>query len=209
METWYTRRGKRCFDLAIAVPFALVALSIGLAVAAVVRVALGSPVLFRQQRPGLHGRPFTLLKFRTMADTRDAQGHRLPDAQRLGRLGRLLRSLSVDELPEIWNVLRGDMSFIGPRPLLMQYLERYNAEQRRRHDVLPGLTGWAQLHGRNAVSWQRRFELDVWYVDHVSFALDVRILLGTVWAVLSRRGISEPGEATAREFMGNNSCASS
>ena len=209
METWYKRRGKRWFDLALAVPFTVVALPVGLVAAGIVRARLGSPVLFRQKRPGLHGRPFTLLKLRTMADTRDAQGRPLPDGRRLGPLGRALRSLSVDELPEIWNVLRGEMSFVGPRPLLMQYLERYNAEQRRRHDVLPGLTGWAQLHGRNAVSWERRFELDVWYVDHVSFALDVRILLGTVWAVLSRRGISEPGEATAREFMGNNSCASS
>ena len=205
----YVRFGKRLFDLAIVVPFALAALPTLLLVAALVRVVLGAPVLFRQERPGLDGRPFTLVKFRTMADTKDAQGHLLPDAERLGRLGRLLRNLSVDELPEIWNVLRGEMSMVGPRPLLMQYLGRYNAEQRRRHEVRPGLTGWAQLNGRNAISWERRFELDVWYVDHVSFLLDVRILLGTIWAVLSRRDIAAKGQATAREFMGSNSCASS
>lgn len=209
MNPWYRRRGKRWLDLAIALPAAVLAAPLMLTVAALVRVALGSPVFFQHRRPGLHGQPFTLLKFRTMTDMKDARGQLLPDAQRLGRIGRVLRSLSVDELPELWNVLRGEMSLVGPRPLLMQYLERYNVEQRRRHDVLPGLTGWAQLHGRNAVSWERRFELDVWYVDHVSFLLDARILLATAWEVLRRRGITEPGEATAREFTGGSSCASS
>ena len=191
METWYTRRGKRWFDLAIAVPFALVALPAGLAVAAVVRIALGSPVLFRQKRPGLHGRPFTLLKFRTMADTRDAQGRPLPDGQRLGTLGRTLRSLSVDELPEIWNVLRGEMSFVGPRPLLMQYLQRYNAEQRRRHDVLPGLTGWAQVRHEYTSTVQesmQKLQFDLYYIKHLSLALDVFIILETIKTVLVRRG---------------------
>lgn len=204
MNTWYRRRGKRWLDLAIAVPAAVLAAPVLLVVAVIVRLALGCPILFRHPRPGLQGRPFTLLKFRTMSDARDARGQLLPDAQRLGRIGRVLRSLSVDELPELWNVLRGEMSLVGPRPLLPQYMERYNAEQRRRHDVLPGLTGWAQLHGRNAVSWERRFELDVWYVDHISLPLDLRILVGTVWEVVRRRGISEPGHATAREFMGGS-----
>src|SRR5207249_7187841 len=181
----------------------LLLLSPVLAVAALsVRLKLGSPVLFRQQRPGLHGRPFMLLKLRTMTDSRDARGRLLPDAERLTPFGRFLRSTSFDEMPELLNVLKGDMSLVGPRPLLMQYLERYTAEQMRRHEVKPGLTGWAQINGRNAITWDKRFELDLWYVDHLSFPLDVKILALTLWRVLRREAISEEGHATMTEFMG-------
>jgi len=172
-------------------------------VAIIVRMCLGAPVLFRQQRPGLHGKPFTLLKFRTMTEAKDAQGNLLPDAQRLTGLGRFLRSSSLDELPELWNVLRGDMSLVGPRPLLMEYLQRYTPEQARRHEVRPGITGWAQIHGRNAVDWERRLALDVWYVDHASAWLDLRILLRTFVQVLQRKGITAPGYATMPEFRGH------
>jgi sugar transferase EpsL len=172
-------------------------------VAALVHLRLGSPILFRQRRPGLHGKPFTIFKFRTMTDDRDNEGHLLSDAERLTALGRLLRSTSLDELPELINVLKGEMSLVGPRPLVMAYLDRYTTEQRRRHDVLPGVTGWAQVNGRNAVSWEEKFLLDVWYVDHQSFSLDVKILLLTLWKILLREGISQPGHATAEEFMGS------
>jgi sugar transferase EpsL len=170
-----------------------------------VRLQLGQPVLFRQLRPGMHGRPFTLYKFRTMTDACDASGCLLPDSQRITPFGRFLRSTSLDELPELWNVLRGDMSLFGPRPLLMQYLDRYTPEQARRHEVRPGLTGWAQVHGRNAISWDEKFALDVWYVDHVSFWLDLHIAFLTVWTVLRRAGINAAGEATMSEFLGNTS----
>lgn len=173
-------------------------------VAVAVRVVLGSPILFRQQRPGLYERPFMLLKFRTMRDDVDAQGRALPDALRLTRLGSFLRSTSLDELPSLWNVLRGDMSLIGPRPLLMHYLPRYSPRQRRRHEVRPGLTGWAQVQGRNALSWEDRLEMDVWYVEHRSFLLDLRIVWKTVRIVIRREGISQPGEATMKEFQGND-----
>jgi lipopolysaccharide/colanic/teichoic acid biosynthesis glycosyltransferase len=166
------------------------------------RARLGSPVLFRQQRPGLCGRPFLLTKFRTMTDARDADGRLLPDAARLTSWGRLLRETSLDELPTLWNVVKGDMSLVGPRPLLMQYLERYTPEQARRHEVRPGITGWAQVNGRNALSWEDKFRLDVWYVDHASLPLDLRILLLTVWKVVRREGISQEGEATTRVFRG-------
>lgn len=205
MNGFYRRWGKRLFDLAIAVP-ALVVLSPALGVLALlVRRQLGAPVLFRQQRPGLHGRPFTLYKFRTMTDARDAEGRLLPDAERLTPFGRFLRSTSLDELPELFNVVRGDMSLVGPRPLLMQYLERYTPTQRRRHEVRPGMTGWAQVNGRNALDWPQRLALDVWYVDHLSFALDLRIIFITMVKILRREGISEPGQATMREFMGEGS----
>ncbi len=154
-------------------------------------------------RPGYHARPFKVHKFRSMREARDAQGNLLPDQERLTRLGRFLRASSLDELPEMLNVLRGEMSWVGPRPLLMQYLPRYSPEQARRHDVLPGITGWAQINGRNALTWQDKFKLDVWYVDHWSFWLDLRILVLTVLKVLRREGISQPGHATAQEFMGN------
>jgi lipopolysaccharide/colanic/teichoic acid biosynthesis glycosyltransferase len=173
-----------------------------LLVAILVRMVHGAPVLFRQMRPGYHGKPFYIYKFRTMSDARDGRGSLLPDAQRLTRLGRFLRSTSLDELPELFNVLRGEMSLVGPRPLLMQYLDRYTPEQARRHDVLPGITGWAQVNGRNALTWEDKFRLDVWYVDHWSPGLDLRIILITLGKVLKREGISQPGHATAEEFMG-------
>lgn len=193
---------KRFFDLALTVP-GLILISPVLAVIAIaVRIALGSPVLFRQRRPGLMARPFVLYKFRTMSDEMDTEGNPMPDAVRLTRLGRLLRSFSLDELPELLNVIKGEMSLVGPRPLLMRYLERYSAEQARRHDVLPGITGWTQVNGRNANTWEQKFEYDVWYVDHWSVRLDAKILLITLWKVLTREGISQPGQATAEEFMG-------
>ncbi len=193
---------KRFFDLALTVP-GLILISPLLAVIAIaVRIALGSPVFFRQRRPGLMARPFVLYKFRTMSDEMDAEGNPMPDAVRLTRLGRLLRSFSLDELPELLNVIKGEMSLVGPRPLLMRYLERYSAEQARRHDVLPGITGWTQVNGRNANTWEQKFEYDVWYVDHWSVRLDAKILLITLWKVLTREGISQPGQATAEEFMG-------
>jgi lipopolysaccharide/colanic/teichoic acid biosynthesis glycosyltransferase len=174
-----------------------------LAIASIVRWHLGSPVLFRQRRPGLHGVPFTLLKFRTMRDAHDRDNRALPDSERLTDLGRFLRSTSLDELPELVNVIKGDMSLVGPRPLLMQYLPRYSARQARRHDVKPGITGWAQVHGRNALSWETKFDLDLWYVEHQSFGVDLQILLLTFWKALTREGISQPGHATAEEFRGS------
>jgi len=167
-----------------------------------IRLDMGSPVFFRQQRPGLHGKPFTLIKFRTMTEARDAEGKLLPDEQRLTRLGAFLRSTSLDELPQLWNVLKGEMSLVGPRPLLMQYLDRYTPEQARRHEVKPGLTGWAQVNGRNALTWEERFRLDVYYVDHWSLGFDLRILGSTALKVLKREGINEPGQVTMSEFMG-------
>lgn len=193
---------KRFFDLLLTIP-GLVLISPLLAVIALlVRWKLGGPILFRQVRPGFLGKPFEIYKFRTMVELRDRAGNLLPDDQRLTSLGKFLRRSSLDELPELLNVLRGEMSLVGPRPLLMQYLERYNPEQARRHLVLPGMTGWAQINGRNAITWEDKFRLDVWYVDHWSLALDVRILLTTLWKVLKREGISQPGHATAEEFMG-------
>jgi sugar transferase EpsL len=161
-------------------------------------------VLFRQERPGRAGQLFELVKFRTMTHARDASGRLLPDDARLTAVGRFVRSVSLDELPQLWNVLRGDMSLVGPRPLLVRYLDRYTDAQARRHDVLPGITGYAQVRGRNEVGWDRRFELDVWYVDHWSLWLDLRILAETVGAVLARKGVSEPGRATMTEFFGQS-----
>jgi lipopolysaccharide/colanic/teichoic acid biosynthesis glycosyltransferase len=172
-------------------------------IALLVHLKLGSPVLFRQVRPGHHGKPFVLYKFRTMSDDRDENGNLLPDAARLTSLGRFLRSTSVDELPALFNVLKGDMSIVGPRPLLMQYLDRYAPEQARRHEVKPGITGWAQVNGRNAISWEEKFRLDVWYVDNWSLALDLRIILMTALKVVRREGIAAKGEATMPEFMGH------
>lgn len=193
---------KHLMDLLLA-GVGLVVLSPLMAVtAACVRLALGPPVLFRQQRPGLDRKPFGLLKFRTMTNARDSGGSLLSDASRLTRLGRFLRSTSLDELPELINVLRGDMSLVGPRPLLLRYLERYTPEQMRRHEVKPGLTGWAQVNGRNALTWEDKFALDVWYVDNWSLGLDLRILALTLWKTLRREGVSQPGYATAEEFMG-------
>ena len=195
--------GKRLFDLALTIPGAiLISPLLGL-IALLVRSNLGRLVLFRQVRPGYQGKPFTNYKFRTMKVSHDAEGNLLPDSERLTGLGRLLRSFSLDELPELINVLRGEMSLVGPRPLLMQYLDRYTPEQARRHDVLPGMTGWAQVNGRNVITWEDKFRFDVWYVDNWSLWLDVKILLLTFWRVLKREGISQPGYATAEEFMGS------
>jgi lipopolysaccharide/colanic/teichoic acid biosynthesis glycosyltransferase len=199
----YRRFGKRAFDLCAAAA-ALVLLSPLLAaLAALVRIKLGSPVLFTQRRPGLNGQPFTIRKFRTMTGARDASGTLLPDSERLTRFGRFLRSTSLDELPELFNVLTGDMSLVGPRPLLMQYLDRYTPEQMRRHEARPGITGWAQVNGRNAISWEQKFALDVWYVEQVSFLLDVRIIGLTLWKIVKREGVNQPGQATAEEFLGS------
>ncbi len=195
---------KRIFDLALTLPGLILISPLLLLLAVSVRVAHGAPVLFRQPRPGYKGRPFTLYKFRTMTNARAADGSLLPDAMRLTSLGRFMRSLSLDELPELYNVLRGEMSLVGPRPLLMQYLERYSPEQMRRHDVTPGMTGWAQVNGRNALTWQEKFDLDLWYVDHWSFGLDLRILCLTFWKMLKREGINQPGHATMEEFRGND-----
>lgn len=194
---------KRLLDIVVAstalallaVPLALVALAI--------RVTMGGPVLFRQARPGLHGRPFEILKFRTMKTQHDARGTPLPDAMRITPLGRWLRSTSIDELPGLWNVLTGDMSLVGPRPLLMEYLPLYTPEQARRHAVRPGLTGWAQVNGRNAISWEEKFQLDIWYVDNRSFLLDLEILWMTVSKVAAREGISGHGEVTMPQFRGS------
>lgn len=199
----YLGAPKRCLDLAIAAPlFVLTAPLIGL-ISLLVRWQLGSPVFFRQERAGYRGAIFAIYKFRTMLNTRDAQGQLLPDEQRLTWLGRWLRQLSLDELPQLWNVLRGDMSLVGPRPLLVRYLPRYSPTQARRHEVPPGITGWAQVNGRNALSWEEKFELDVWYVDHASFALDLQILFRTFTRVLARRDVSSAGHATMPEFMGS------
>jgi lipopolysaccharide/colanic/teichoic acid biosynthesis glycosyltransferase len=194
---------KRLFDLLISA-FGLLFLALPLLTLAwLVRRKLGSPVLFTQVRPGLHGKPFRMVKFRTMTDERDASGNLLPDALRLTPFGRFLRASSLDELPELWNVLCGEMSLVGPRPLLMEYLPLYSPEQARRHEVRPGITGWAQVNGRNAISWADKFVLDVWYVDHRSLWLDVRILWLTVRKVLVRDGISAAGEATMPRFEGD------
>jgi lipopolysaccharide/colanic/teichoic acid biosynthesis glycosyltransferase len=196
---------KRALDITLA-GSALLALSpVAAATALAVRLKLGRPVLFRQTRPGKHARSFAVCKFRTMSDARGVDGSLLPDAQRLGRFGRFLRTASLDELPQLLNVLRGEMSLIGPRPLMPQYLERYSNDQARRHDVLPGISGLAQVSGRNATSWSERLQLDVDYVDNWSLALDLSILLRTLRTVLGRKGISQPGHATMPEFTGNNS----
>ena len=199
-----SRMLKRVLD-ASAAAVGLVLLSpVLLLVALAIRLQMGRPVLFGQVRPGWREEPFTLLKFRTMADVRDNAGKLLPDRERLTPLGEFLRRWSLDEIPQLWNVLRGDLSLVGPRPLLMEYLPRYSAFERRRHEVKPGITGWAQVHGRNAVTWDRKFALDVWYRDHWSLALDFRILALTIMALFRREGISQPGHATMAEFMGSS-----
>ena len=196
---------KRLFDLFVAATALLLLAPLLLVLAWLVRRRIGAPVLFRQLRPGLHSRPFELLKFRSMREALDERGRPLPDAERLTPFGRFLRASSLDELPELWNVLRGDMSLVGPRPLLMEYLPLYTPEQARRHAVRPGITGWAQVNGRNALSWEEKFRLDVWYVDHRSFRLDLRILLLTLKRVLAREGINAEGEATMARFTGSKS----
>jgi lipopolysaccharide/colanic/teichoic acid biosynthesis glycosyltransferase len=198
----YQAFGKRIFDLTVTVAALILLAPVIAFVALLVRLRLGKPALFRQKRPGLLGRPFTLLKFRTMTDSRDLSGRLLPDAERMTQFGRFLRETSLDELPELFNVLKGEMSLVGPRPLLIKYLRRYTPEQMRRHNVRPGLTGWAQINGRNAISWEERFALDCWYVDNVSLGLDLLILYRTVGLVIRRRHISQEGHATMAEFPG-------
>jgi sugar transferase EpsL len=194
---------KRIFDLIVA-SLGLVILSPFIVVIAIlVRIFLGAPILFRQIRPGYKGKPFTVYKFRTMTEARDERGNLLSDDVRLTPFGKFLRSSSLDELPELFDILRGEMSLVGPRPLLMEYLPLYSPEQRRRHDVHPGVTGWAQVNGRNAIDWPTRFALDVWYVDHWSFGLDLKILFMTLWKVIRREGINQPGRATIEYFKGN------
>lgn len=193
---------KRIFDLVVSAIALCLLLPAMLVIAGAIRAKLGSPVLFRQTRPGLEGKPFVLVKFRTMTDACSSDGELLPDAARLTPFGRFLRSSSLDELPELWNVLTGDMSLVGPRPLLMEYLPLYSPEQARRHTVRPGVTGWAQVNGRNALDWDKKFQLDVWYVDHHTFGLDLRILWRTVISVVRRDGISAKGEATVEYFRG-------
>jgi lipopolysaccharide/colanic/teichoic acid biosynthesis glycosyltransferase len=194
---------KRVLDVVVATAVG-VAIAPFAAIIALLLWLVQRKVLFRQVRPGLHGRPFTVYKFCSMSDARDEHGVLLPDEQRLTRIGSLVRSASLDELPQLWNVLKGDMSLVGPRPLLMEYLGRYTPEQARRHDVKPGITGWAQVNGRNALSWKEKFVLDAWYVDHRNLALDLRILWLTLPRVIGRSGISTSGYATMREFMGND-----
>jgi lipopolysaccharide/colanic/teichoic acid biosynthesis glycosyltransferase len=201
------RRVKRAFDLVAALVLLVVLAPVILVVALLVRIGLGTPVLFRQERPGLHARPFLLCKFRSMTDARGPDGRLLPDAERLTRFGRVLRASSLDELPSLLNVIAGDMSLVGPRPLLMQYVPLYDAFQARRHEVRPGITGWAQVNGRNALTWNEKFALDVWYVDHRSLLLDLKILFLTVWRVLRREGISGEGQATYPAFRGNEPLA--
>jgi sugar transferase EpsL len=196
-------KAKRLMDATVAGAGGIAVLPVALATAAAIRVSMGTPVLFRQVRPGRDGRTFELLKFRTMRDARDGIGRLLPDAERLTSVGKFIRSTSLDELPQLWNVLRGDMSLVGPRPLLVQYLSRYDARQAQRHAVLPGITGWAQIRGRNALSWPEKFALDVWYVENWSLTLDFRILLETLVRVVRRDGVSQDGHVTMPEFMGN------
>ena len=193
---------KRAMDFSVAL-IGLVFLSpLLIVISGLILICMGRPIFFRQERPGLKGKIFTLVKFRTMSHARDGAGRLLPDAQRLTRLGRFLRMTSLDEIPQLWNVLKGELSLVGPRPLLVEYLGLYSPEQRRRHDVKPGITGWAQVNGRNAITWERKFEFDVWYVDHRSFLLDLKILLMTAAKVLTGEGVRQEGQATAERFRG-------
>lgn len=194
---------KRLIDISISIILLFFALVPSLIIGGVVSILLGRPIIFRQDRPGLNGVPFRLTKFRTMSRPTNSGGRPLPDEQRLTPIGRFLRRWSLDELPELWNVLKGDMSLVGPRPLLIEYLDRYSPEQARRHDVKPGLTGWAQVNGRNAITWEQKFVLDTWYVDHLSLGLDLRIIAMTFVKIIRREGISQPGRATMEEFMGS------
>ncbi|ENW94388.1 sugar transferase [Acinetobacter dispersus] len=196
---------KRLLDIVIASIALVLLLPLYFYVAYKVKKNLGSPVLFRQVRPGLHGKPFEMIKFRTMKDAIDKHGNPLPDSERLTSFGKMLRSTSLDEMPELWNVIKGDMSVVGPRPLLMEYLPLYNKEQAKRHDVRPGMTGYAQVNGRNAISWEQKFKLDTWYVENRSLWLDFRIMLQTVKKVIAKDDISEVGEATMTKFTGSKS----
>lgn len=203
-DNWYFAWGKRALDVLIAGPLLILALPVVLPIAGLLALQNRGSWLFRQRRPGLHGRLFTLYKLQTLTSACSADGQLLPDAERLPRLGRWVRATSLDELPQLWNVLRGDLSLVGPRPLLEQYLPLYSPEQARRHDVRPGITGWAQVNGRNTISWEQKFSYDVWYVDHLSLALDLRILARTAWRVLQADGITAPGQATTEAFRGSS-----
>lgn len=200
---------KRLIDLGLTIPALIILSPFLLVISLLVAILHGFPVLFTQERPGLHRETFTIYKFRTMKEMRDTQGNALPDENRLTKFGRFLRSTSLDELPELFNVLKGEMSLVGPRPLLISYLPLYNPHQARRHEVLPGLTGWAQIHGRNILTWQEKFDHDVWYVDHWSVWLDIKIILATILKVLKREGISQPGQVSAELFQGNKTESSS
>lgn len=202
-QQYYRKYGKRLFDLFLSIIGLLLLTPLSLIIAATVYLKIGFPILFKQQRPGLHCKPFTLLKFRTMKDISYYNGKPLTDSERLTPFGRFLRSTSLDELPALFNVLKGEMSIVGPRPLLMQYLTRYNKMQMRRHEVKPGISGWAQINGRNAISWEEKLSLDVWYVDHYSLLLDVKIIFWTIWKIVKREGISQAGHVTAEEFKGS------
>ncbi len=204
LSGFYRKMGKRTFDLVASLLLLSVLWPLILLVAAATRWKLGQPVLFRQRRPGLGGHPFTLFKFRTMLDTRSSAGDLLPDKERLTPFGEFLRKTSIDELPALWNVIRGDMSLVGPRPLLTEYLPLYNECQARRHEVLPGITGWAQIHGRNDLRWEEKFERDLWYVENYGFRTDLRILARTLWIVVARRGISAQGHASMPKFRGSD-----
>lgn len=193
---------KRVLDVVIASTALVILSPLYFVVARKVKKNLGSPVLFRQRRPGLHGKPFEMIKFRSMKDAMDANGHPLPDHERLTSFGKMLRATSLDEMPELWNVIKGDMSIVGPRPLLMEYLPLYNAEQAKRHDVRPGMTGHAQVNGRNAISWEEKFQLDTWYVEHQSLRLDFKIMLKTIKKVIAKDDISAEGEVTMSKFTG-------
>lgn len=194
---------KRLFDLVVSISALVILMPVLIVLYFIIAIKMGRPVFFRQTRPGLHGKPFNMVKFRSMTDERDDNGELLPDEQRLPRFGQLLRSTSLDELPELWNVIKGEMSLVGPRPLLMEYVELYTPEQARRQDVRPGVTGWAQVNGRNAISWEQKFAYDTWYVDNRSFWLDIKILFLTVKKVLVSDGISQQGEATMSRFTGS------
>jgi len=194
---------KRILDFVLSIIIMLVCLPVMLIVGLIIFLTEGKPIFFFHERPGKDGQPFKLIKFRSMRNARDAEGNLLPDGERITNYGNFIRKTSIDELPELINVLRGEMSLVGPRPLLMQYVDRYSQQQFRRHEVLPGITGWAQVNGRNAISWNEKFMLDIWYIDHWSVWLDIKILLLTVWKVISGEGISQAGRATMDEFMGN------
>ncbi|WKA53995.1 sugar transferase [Planococcus shixiaomingii] len=196
--------GKRIFDFTLSLIALLIFSPIFVVTSLIIRIKIGSPIVFKQERPGLKGRPFHVYKFRSMTDQRDTQGELLPDNLRLTSFGKIIRKLSLDELPQLWNVLKGDMSFVGPRPLLIHYMELYDKSQMKRHDVRPGITGWAQVNGRNTISWEQKFEYDVWYVENQSFWLDMKILFMTVLKVFKSEGVSQDGHATMTQFKGNS-----
>jgi sugar transferase EpsL len=204
MKTQFISRFiKRTIDILVSLIVLVLLAPILIGIAILVAIYMGRPVIFSHERPGLNGIPFTMIKFRTMSDKRDPQGNFLPDGERLTAFGKFIRSTSLDELPELWNVLKGDMSLVGPRPLMMEYLPRYSPEQARRHDAVPGVTGWAQINGRNTISWEEKFKLDVWYVDNWSLWLDFKILVLTGWKVFAREGISQANHDTIEDFMGS------